>query len=75
MDWFFISFLNVSENKCLGCVNLQASSPDEALEKTRTLEINPGGEAKVFTTVEAEEAMEPDRLYSREEMLELGYSF
>lgn len=70
--WYFISFRNPQMNRNLGCCNVSAKGgPQEALDKTVELEINPGGEAAIFLISEPE--LVPNRLYSRQEMIDLDY--
>lgn len=81
--WYFLSFRDPKTNVNLGCCNVAVTAVkgglevalqkgfQAALQKTRQLGINPGGEAMGFLLREPE--LEPDRLYSREEMIRLGY--
>ncbi len=72
--WYFLSFRNPSINKNLECCNVGVIGDlEKALEKTRKLRINPGGEVAAYEIDKPE--LEPDRLYSRKEMIKLGYGF
>ena len=73
VKWYFLSFRDSGRNRNLGCCNVSVSGGlEEALEKTRKLRINPGGEVMAYLIKEPE--LKPDRLYSRKEMLSLGYT-
>ncbi len=71
-DWYFISFRDVNKNMNIGCCNIRVrGGPKRALERTIELGINPGGEAAIFLIGKPE--LEPNRLYSRDEMINLNY--
>ena len=70
--WYFISFRDPRRNRNLGCCNVNAKGgPQKALDKTVELKINPGGESAIFLIPEPE--LVPNRLYSRQEMIDLDY--
>ncbi|MFA6460803.1 MAG: hypothetical protein WCV90_00920 [Candidatus Woesearchaeota archaeon] len=72
--WYFLSFRDPVANKNLGCCNVAViGGLEKALRKTHDLGINPGGEVMAYPMDEAE--LDPDRLYSRQEMIQLGYRF
>ncbi len=72
--WYFLSFRDPKKNRNLGCCNVCVSGNlEQALERTRELGINPGGEVAAYEVEEPE--LEPNKLYSRKEMLDLGYNF
>ena len=59
--------------KNLGVCVVEADSFIGAVEKAHRLKINPGGEVQGATVDEMEGDMELDRLYSRDEMIDMGY--
>ena len=74
VKWYFLSFRDPKKNRNLGCCNVGVEGGlMKALEKARELKINPGGEVMASRIGKSE--LEPDRLYSRKEMLNLGYEF
>jgi len=73
-QWYFLSFRDSDTNTNLGCCNVVVEGGlENALHKTKILQINPGGEVRGFIIDGPE--LEPNRLYSRQEMLDLGYKF
>jgi hypothetical protein len=72
--WYFLSFRDPKINKNLGCCNVCVKGNlEKALEKTKKLGINPGGEVAAYELEEPE--LKSNKLYSRKEMLDLEYSF
>lgn len=71
--WFSFSFRGENKGVCL----VQAETPEEALLKTFELEIHPENDdiaAFELENLEGEDSrLEFDRLYSSQEMEELGY--
>ncbi len=76
MDYFFMSFRDDEKNKNLGvCVVYEFDLPS-ALSKAWTLGINPGGEVlsvKMSESMFFEEGLELNRLYTKAELMALGY--
>ncbi len=71
-QWYFLSFRNPTTNHNLGCCNVAVEGGlQQALAKVRSLGINPGGEVMAYTIDGPE--LEPDKLYSREEMIAKDY--
>jgi hypothetical protein len=72
-----MSFRDPKLNKNLGVAIIKGvDNLDDAMQKSWDLEINPGGEIGGVVISEAtfkEEGLKANRLYSREEMKELGY--
>lgn len=71
MKWYWLSFVDTNINKNLGCCNVEAISKEAALFKVNVLGINPGGEVLIQEMPEPE--VEPNKLYSPEELVSLGY--
>jgi hypothetical protein len=71
--WYFLSFRDPHLNRNLGACNVsvQENSPHLALNKTKELKINPGGEVMIYPVIGPE--LEPNRLYSRAELIALEY--
>jgi len=78
MSYWFLSFRDPEKNLNLGVSVVQAESMEMALGKSFLKRCNPGGEV-LFTEMSkegfAEEGLELNRLYSKQEMAALGYSF
>lgn len=72
MPYFFLSFRNPKINKNLGCCQVIAANNKAAVNVAHKLGINPGGEVAVFRLQEKED-IEINRLYSPEELNDLGY--
>ena len=77
MNYFWLSFRDPDINLNLGCTIINdADDLDTAIQKAWDLGINPGGEVLGTLMTEEmfkEEGLEADRLYTRSEMIELGY--
>lgn len=76
MNYFFMSFRDTERNKNLGVCIVSAPDFDAAIKKALGLRINPGGEimaVKMSETMFLEEGLESDRLYTKAELMELGY--
>lgn len=73
MAWYWLSFLDPDKNLNLGCCNVEADNAMDAVLKTHSLGINPGGEVMIWEVPYPEQ--EPDRLYKREDLLSKGYKF
>lgn len=76
MKYYFLSFRDPDINRNLGVCIVQAPTLRAAIVKAYKKDINPGGEVASFELTESEfieEGLELDRLYSREEMKEMGY--
>lgn len=74
VEWFFLSFRNPDTNINLGCCNISIDKKEtsiDAVVKAHQLGINPGGEVLIFP-VESPE-LEPNRLYTRQEMVDQDY--
>lgn len=71
--FYFISFRDPQRNLNLGVCQVETSSKELAINKSIALGINPGGEAKIYELDEKEPELELDRLYSKQEMLDLGF--
>ena len=68
--WFWFSFSHNGINQ--GCCNVQAKSRKVALQKTIDLQIHPvHDDIEIFELNDAE--LEPDRLFTRQEMLDKDY--
>lgn len=65
-------FLSFSDGTNLGCCQVRASGITQAIQKAHKLNINPGGEVAAFE-LDAPEELDMNRLYTRAEMLDLGY--
>ena len=78
MSYWFLSFREVKKNQNLGVCVVQAEDEDLALGESWLKKVNPGGEVLFAKMTEEEfksEGLELDRLYSREEMKDLGYGW
>ncbi len=74
--YIFLSFRDPDINKNLGCAIVKAKDLNEAIVKAHKKKINPGGEVLGTPMSEKdfkEEGLELDKLYSRQEMIDLGY--
>ena len=71
--YWWLSFRDPDKNLHLGCCNVEAEDQISAARKAYELGINPGGEVLIIP-LEAPE-LELDRLYSRQELLDLQYGF
>lgn len=68
--WFWFSFSHKGKNQ--GCCNVEAANEKAALQKTIDLGIHPKHDD--IETFELEDAeLEPDRLITRQEMLDMNY--
>jgi len=78
MSYWFLSFRDNVENHNLGVCVVEANSMENALGESWLNKCNPGGEV-LFTEMTGDqfkaEGLELNRLYSRQEMTELGYDF
>lgn len=70
MKWYWFSFSFDGKNQ--GCCNVQAESKETAIQKTIDLGIHPKHDDIEVYEGNAPE-LEPDRLYSKEEMENLKY--
>ena len=77
MKYGWLSFRDPEKNLNLGCcIVSDVQNFTEAIQKAHKLGINPGGEVMGTPMTEEmfkEEGLEADRLYTRSEMIELGY--
>jgi len=76
MKYYFMSFRNAKKNENLGVCIVAASNPNTAVRKTIDLKINPGGEIRIEKMDKKqfkEQGLELDKLYTRSEMIKLGY--
>lgn len=76
--YWFMSFRDVDLDLNLGCCIIKADSGHIALQLSHQKEINPGGELYSYGMNEEqfeEQGMELNHLYSRAEMIELGFDF
>ena len=76
MKWYWHSFSFNGKNQ--GCCIVAAETQELALQKTIDLNIHPAHDSiKVYSTDSIsdiqEEDLELDRLYSKKELVELGY--
>lgn len=71
MKWYWLSFVDPITNINSGCCNVQATNIPAAIAKSHILKINPGGEVMVLEMPAPE--LEPDILYSRQELVDLAY--
>ncbi len=70
MKWYWFSFSFGGVNQ--GCCNVEAESQEAARQKTIDLGIHPKHDDIDVYAIESSQ-LEPDRLYSREEMLKMNY--
>lgn len=70
MKWYWFSFSFDGKNQ--GCCNVQAESQEVALQKTIDLGIHPKHD-DIEVYVGDKNELEPDKLYSKEEMEKLNY--
>jgi hypothetical protein len=76
--YMFLSFRNSDKNINQGVAIIKAKDLTEAIIKSHKKGINPGGEvlgSPMTTEMFKKEGLEENRLYGREELLELGYKF
>lgn len=76
MKYLYMSFRDPEEDINLGVCIVEASNVMEGVKRSHSLKMNPGGEVMMFEMDETEyreEGLEINRLYSRSEMLDLGY--
>lgn len=71
--YYFMSFRDVRTNTNLGVCQVEAASEKFAMTKSIALGINPGGEVAIYELEEKEPELELDRLYTKQEMLDLGF--
>jgi len=73
-----MSFRDVSKNLNLGVCVVEADDEPGAIGEAWLKDANPGGEVLMFKMTEEEfsgEGLERNRLYSRDEMNELGFEW
>tara|TARA_Y100000034_G_scaffold81854_1_gene98122 strand:+ start:156 stop:395 length:240 start_codon:yes stop_codon:yes gene_type:complete len=73
---WLMSFGDTTTGKNLGCCVVKSSSGIQAHKLSHQLGINPGGEMRSYglTTEQFEEqGLEVNRLYTRAEMLQMGF--
>jgi hypothetical protein len=78
MSYWFLSFREAEKNLNLGVCVVQAEDEESALDESWLKKVNPGGEVLFAEMTEEEfksEELELDRLYSRQEMKDLGYGW
>lgn len=76
MSYVWLSFRDPELNLNLGCAIVEANNFHEAVTLAHDLEINPGGEVlgAMMTEPQVEkEGLEINKLYSRTELMEMGY--
>lgn len=71
--YYFLSFRDPEQNLNLGCCQIKACTADEAITAAHALGIDPGGEVLAFKLKEKELEMDFNRLYTKEEMITMGY--
>jgi hypothetical protein len=71
--FYFISFRDPDKNLNLGVCMVEAEHVTQAIPTTHEKGINPGGEALIFELEKPEEDLELNKLYTRQEMLDMGY--
>jgi hypothetical protein len=69
--YYFMSFRDPHSNTNLGVCQVKAENKEEALRISWEQEINPGGEVLFVPCDEPE--LELNKLYSKQEMIDLGY--
>lgn len=77
-EYAFLSFRNASTNTNLGVCIVEASNISAAILISWEKNINPGGEVQCIILSQEDfekEGLEKDRLYTREELLKLKYTF
>ena len=75
--YMWLSFREPKENLNLGCVIVKGSNLNDAVQRAWELNLNPGGEIAGFLLTEEqvkEENLEVERLYTKDELVELGYT-
>jgi len=83
MSWYFMSFRDPETNTNLGCCNVEVDDGGmeekmdaaAAVRKSRNEGCNPGGEVMIHRFDEPESQLEPNKLYSKAELFELGYEY
>ena len=76
VSYWWLSFRDDNDDYCLGVCIVEAANGDNALQVSHVKGINPGGEAMIFELPEtalSDEGLELDRLYSSEELENLGF--
>lgn len=78
MNTYWMSFSNPNIARgFLGVIITDATSPHEALQKTRKMGLNPGGEVKIFqlkNDATEDYTSYKDRLLKREDLKDIGVS-
>ncbi len=69
--WFWFSFSHNGVNQ--GCCNVKAANQKAALRKTIHLGIHPKHDDIETCELLGEAELEPDRLFTRQEMLDMNY--
>ena len=73
-NWFFLSFRDVERDLNLGVCIVEATVKTFAIDEAWKQKCNPGGEVFVYPVESPEsEGLKPNRLYTRQEMLDRKY--
>ena len=76
MNYIWLSFASEETGKNLGICVVEALTLDEALKKAWSLKLNPGGTVAGYSMDDEQfqkQKVELNRLYTRQEMTDLGH--